>query len=170
MTKPLSMGASHFNSNQYEVQRVNNFEVIFPADVFGEQFSLLAESFRMPEVSVGDITLDYGNNNVKVAGKANTTDSDLVIKDAILINAEKMIFKWFNSVYDAQTDKIGWVEQYKKTLYVNEYGPDGTFTRQWKCIGCWPKQVSSSEYNNAESNKRLITLSVSIDKAFPVLD
>lgn len=58
MTKPLSMGASHFNSNQYEVQRVNNFEVIFPADVFGEQFSLLAESFRMPEVSVGDITLD----------------------------------------------------------------------------------------------------------------
>ena len=170
MAKPLTLGASHFNSNQYEAQRVNNYEVIFPGDMFPEEFTLLAESFRMPEINMGSISLAYGNNDVKVAGKAETTDASLVIKDAILINAEKMIFKWFNSVYDATTDRVGWVEDYKKTLFVNQFGPDGTFTRQWKCIGCWPKQVSSTEYNAAQSDKRMITISVSIDKAFPVLD
>lgn len=170
MAKPLSMGASHFNSNQYEVQRTNNFEVIFPGDIFGEEFTLLAESFRTPDVSVGNITLDYGNNNVKVAGKAETTDADLVIKDAILINAEKMIFNWFNRVYNAKTDKIGWVEDYKRTLFVNQYGPDGTVMCQWKCIGCWPTKVSSTEYNQSQSDKRMITINVSIDKAFPIID
>lgn len=170
MAKPLSLGASHFNSNQYEAQRVSNFEVIFPGDMFPEEFTLLAESFRMPEINMGSISLAYGNNDVKVAGRAVTADADLVIKDAILINAEKMVFKWFNAVYDATTDRVGWVEDYKKTLFVNQYGPDGTYTRQWKCIGCWPKTVSSTEYNATQEDKRLITISVSIDKAFPVLD
>lgn len=170
MANPLSLGANHFNSNQYEAQRTNNFEVVFPGDSFPEEFSLQVETFNMPEITMGTIQLDYGNNDVKVAGKAQTTDSSLVIKDAILINVEKMIFNWFNKVYDPTTDRIGWVEDYKKVLYINQYAPDGTYTRQWKCVGCWPTSVSSTPYDQATSDKRLITLAMSIDKAFPVLD
>lgn len=170
MAKPLSLGPMHFETNQYEVQRTNHFEVIFPADSFGEEFTLLVESFTIPEVSVGAISLDYGNANVKVAGKATVGDSPIVIKDAITLNMEKKIDAWRRTVYNPESDSVGWVESYKKTLFVNQYGPDGTYIRQWKCIGCWPRTLSISQFQYSNSDKKLMTLTLSIDKAFPVVD
>lgn len=168
MAKPASLGPMHFDTNQYEIQRTNHFEVIMPADIFGTEFTLTVESFNIPNVTVGTISLDYGNANVKVAGKATVDNSSLVIKDAITQNMEAKIDKWRRLVYDPETDKVGWVEDYKKTMVVNQYAPDGTYMRQWKCIGCWPTDFNVSQFSYNSADKKLITLSISVDKAYPV--
>lgn len=168
MPKPASLGPMHFDTNQFEVQRTNHFEVILPADIFPAKSTLLVDSFTVPDVSVGAISLDYGNANVKVAGKATVADASLVIKDAITQDMEKQMNTWRTKVYDPSTDKVGWVEDYKKNLVVNQYAPDGTYMRQWKCIGCWPTDFNVSQFQYGTADKKLITLNISVDKAFPI--
>jgi hypothetical protein len=160
----------HFDTNQYEIQRTNHFDVIMPADMFGDEFTLTVESFNIPAVSVGAISLSYGNADVKVAGKANTGTGSLVIKDAITQDMEKKIDNWRRKAYNPETDAVGWVEDYKRTMIVNQYGPDGTYQRQWKCIGCWVQSMSTSQFSYNSADKKLITLEISVDKAFPVRD
>lgn len=163
---PTAHGAMHMSANRtYEVQRTNHFEVIFEG--FDEDvFPLAVTSVSLPTTSNDPIELPYGNSKVKVAGQANTEDSSLVMKDFIVADTERKLLAWREQVYDPKTQKLGWAEDYKKNGRLYQYGPDGTVTRTWRLIGCWPTGFESSEYNYDGSDKREITMPISVDNSY----
>ena len=154
---------------KYEVQRTNNFRVVINMGDHGESeaIELALDSISLPTVSTNPIELSYGNSNVKVAGNATFDDVSVTVKDFIEVDVENILWKWRKSVYDPETDKVGWVSQYKKDGTIYQYGPDGTAIRSWVIVGCWPTNLDLGELSYDASDKKSISMALSIDRAYP---
>lgn len=164
---PITLSPMHMsNVKTYEIQRNNHFEVIL--DGFGDEFTLSVESCPLPTVSNDPIELSYGNSKVKVAGQATFEDIEIVVKDAIGADIEYKLWEWRKQVYDPETDKIGWAADYKRNGRIHQYAPDGTYVRTWRIIGAWPTNLNPGEMNYDGSEKKTISMNISIDKAFPI--
>lgn len=62
---------------------------------------------------------------------------------------------------------MGWASKYKKDGTIYQYGPDGTAIRMWKIEGVWPLNMDLGEMNYDSSDKKPISMNLSIDKAYP---
>ena len=163
---PSAIGPMHLSNNRhYEVQRTNNFEVVFEG--LSEEVTLSVASCSLPNVSNEPLEISHGNSKVKVAGQANFDDVSLVVNDMIIADIEKQLYAWRKKVFDPETMKIGWAEDYKKNGRLYQYGPDGTVSRVWRLIGCWPTGFESTEFNYEGADKKQITMPIAIDQAYP---
>lgn len=162
---PLTLGPMHLSNNRnFEVQRTNNFEVAIEG--LTDDFTLSIQSTGLPTTSNDPIELSYGNSKVKVAGQATFEDVSLVVNDYITIDIERQCHAWRKQVYDPETDAVGWAEKYKRNGRIYQYGPDGTVIRTWRIIGVWPTSIDSGELNYDGAEKKQITMSLSVDKAY----
>lgn len=161
-----TLGPMHMSNNRnFEIQRTNHFEVSFEG--ISRDVTLMVDSFTPPNSSVEPIELAYGNSKIKVAGQATTEDIELVIKDAIVADLESQLYEWYGKVYNIKEDKIGWSVDYKRNGRLYQYGPDGTFIRQWRLLGCFPTTFNSSEFTYDGADKKTITMTIACDKAYP---
>lgn len=164
---PQTLGAMHLSATKkYEIQRTNNFEV--QIDGLGSDITLLVQSCPLPTISNEAIEVNYGNSKVKVAGKANFDDIEISVLDAIGVDTEMKLWEWRKKVYDPETDKIGFAQDYKKSGRIYQYAPDGTYLRTWKIIGAFPTTMNLGELSYENSDKKTISMTISIDKAIPV--
>jgi hypothetical protein len=160
------LGADALSATRnYEVQRNNNFQVSFAGIEGAETLTLAVDSFALPTIANEPIELSHGNSKVKVAGGATFEGGDLVVKDFIIADTEKIVENWRKQVYNAETDAIGWAADYKKQGLVSEFSPDGTVERSWTLKGCWPSSVAYGEFSNDGADKKTITVTIAFDKA-----
>ena len=166
---PLSLGAEFMSADyRYEVQRTNNFEVVL--DGMDDAFTLAVESAPSPSINNDPIELAYGNANVKVAGAATYDDFEITCKDFIDADMEAYLYEWRGQVYDPKSDRIGWAKDYKRDGYLHQYSPDGTCIRSWRIIGAWPTNFNGGDFAYDGADKKVITMTLAIDKAFLVRD
>lgn len=156
------------NNRSYEVQRTNNFEVVFEG--LSDNITLAVASCSIPNTSNEPIELPYGNTRVKVAGQTSFDDVSLVVNDFIKADIEKEIVAWRDQVYNPSNDAIGWAEDYKRVGRLYQFAPDGTCDRVYYLQGCWPSSVEVSEFNYDGSDKKQITLTISVDKARRIVE
>ena len=164
--------------SQYEVQRTNNFRFIIDLSAFsnnvggnsGEIIELACDSVGLPTVSNDPIELDYGNSNVKVAGKATTDDISVAVKDFIEPDVENILWQWRLQVYNPKTGKVGWASNYKRTAQIVQYGPNGEVLRKWQCDGVWPTSLDLGDMDYSSGDKKQITMNLSVDTAYIVRD
>lgn len=162
---PLAIGPMHLSNNRtFEVQRTNNFEVVFEG--LSEDITLSVSSFSPVNISNEPIELSYGNSKVKVAGQAAFDDASLVVNDYIVADIEKQLNDWRNQVFNPETMTIGWAEDYKRNGRLYQYGPDGTVQRVWRLIGAWPTGLEMSEFNYEGSDKKQVTMPMAVDQAY----
>lgn len=161
-----SLGASHLATEGYEVQRTNNFEIQIDGVLETRPLILAVVSGFLPNESNEVISLNYGNTQVTVAGAARPNNSgSLVLRDLIQKDTEKSIDDWRSSVYDKETDAIGFAADYKKTAYVTQYAPDGSLLRVWELEGVWPSAVDYGQVNYESAGAKTISVTVQYDKA-----
>lgn len=162
-----SMGPMHMSANRnYEIQRTNHFEVVFNG--ISNDITLLVESTTLSNITIEQIELAFGNSKVKVAGQVSFDDAEIVVKDAVVADTEGQLYAWFQEVYNAETDQIGWAADYKRQGRLYEYAVDGSIVRSWKLEGAWPTNFQGGEWSYDGGDKRLITMPISVDKAYPV--
>lgn len=159
-----SLDARHLSNNKtYEMQRANNFEVVIEG--LGEEFTLCVTRCALPEITVTPTELAYGNSKVKVAGQVEYSDDSIDVRDAILPDIEAKLLNWFHKVYDPTTGKIGWANDYKKDLLINQYAPDGTYVRSWRLEGAWISTFAPGEMDVTNPEAKIISLTIPYDKA-----
>lgn len=163
MLGPMFMSRNY----DYEVQRTNNFEVLL-SDLFGmeSELTLAVESCPFPVITNEPIELAYGNSRVKVAGQATFDDVELQVKDFITADLENVIWRWRCQVYNPDSNEIGWARDYKKNGHIVQFAPDGTCPRAWKIEGVWPTTFNSGDLSYDGSDKKLISMTLSVDKAY----
>jgi hypothetical protein len=164
----MKFTSGSFASNaDYEVQRTNHYEVTI-YDLPGTQgmeIKLSAESVKIPSLNIEPIELKHGNQSVKVAGAASVEGGDFVIKDFVGIDTEKTLYDWYSKVYNQETELIGNAVDYKKRIKLAFYSPDNTIIRSWDLKGCFPTSFDAGEGNYEGSDKRMVTMTMSVDKA-----
>lgn len=164
-----TLGSSHLASQGFELQRTNNFEIqVDLADSASRLrgLTLAVVSGFLPNESNEVISLNYGNSTVTVAGKANVNNSgSLVVRDVIAQDTEKIIDDWRKSVYNKDTDAIGFAADYKKRAKVTQCAPDGTLLRVWNLEGVWPSAVDYGQVSHDSPGVKTINITLQYDKA-----
>ncbi len=161
-----SLGASHLASQGFEVQRTNNFEIQIDNVSKVRPLILAVVSGFLPNESNEVISLNYGNTTITVAGKANANGSgSLVVRDLVQEDIEQVIDEWRKTVYDKETDAIGFAADYKKPAYVTQYAPDGTLLRVWNLEGVWPSAVDYGQVSYESPGVKTINITLQYDKA-----
>lgn len=157
--------ASHLSSTKnYQVQETNWFEV--KIGNVADDLTFLTQSCTLPESSNPAIDVGFGNSTAKVAGKREYGEGTIVFMDAMVVDVEKQILAWQKQVYDPKTGKMGWVSDYKRDVFITQYGPDGTYERQWHLEGAWPSAVSYGEMNGESADKKVISVTLTYDNAY----
>lgn len=162
--------ADHLSSNNlYQVQQTNWFEIFISSTLSGSGFKdglfFLVNSCNLPEISNPAIDLPYGNSTAKVAGKNEYGDNTVSFMDAIQLDVENEMRIWQRQIYDPSKGTMGWVQDYKRTMTITEYGPDGTNLRVWEFTGVWPSSVTYGELSNESPDKKSISVTLTFDKA-----
>lgn len=161
-----SLGASHLASQGFEVQRTNNFEIQIDNVTKVRPLILAVVSGFLPNESNEVISLNYGNTTITVAGKANANGSgSLVVRDLVQEDIEQVIDEWRKTVYNKETDAIGFAADYKKPAYVTQYAPDGTLLRVWNLEGVWPSAVDYGQVSYESPGVKTINITLQYDKA-----
>lgn len=157
--------ARHLSSQkEFQVQMTNWYEIQIAG--ISDSIIMLQNSVSLPERSNPVVELPFGNSKAKVAGQTEWGDGSCTLMDAITQDTEKEVENWQNDVYDPNTGKMGWVNQYKREMIVTQRGPDGTYLRSWKYEGVWPTAVNYGEMTGENSDKKQITLTLAYDRAY----
>lgn len=190
--KPLQLGTYHMvstTSSMYEPQRTNNFELQIvglgglkmftdknssgigksvPNNI-SDQLTLSIANFTAPTIEMSNITIPYSNNEVHFAGKPTFSGANRVtFNDYIGLNVERLLMAWFKEVYNVKTQAVGRAKNYKKTAYVIEYDPSGTYSRSWQLNGLWISSIELGEYSQDDNSVRKINCAFVYDNCLPL--
>lgn len=160
------LGASHLASEGWEIQRRNNFEISISG--VGEQERLLTlavVSGPLPNESNGVIDVQYGNTTIKVAGTYTIQSGSLVVRDLIQKDVEALIDAWRATVFNKETNAVGFAADYKKQARITQFAPDGSYERVWKVEGVWPSAVDYGQVSQTDNSLKEINITLEYDKA-----
>lgn len=172
--------ASHFASDfNYEVQRVNHFEVSIDlrplnladrlggGEVIGEHLRLSTKSISAPKVTAEAIELRHGNDRVKVAAAPQFEDLTLVVYDTIGMDQIQLVQGWFDHVFNHNTRLMGVVSDYKTTGTLYMYAPDCSIIRKWNLFGIWPKEFGvENNFAYDSTDAQTVTMTLSVDRYY----
>ena len=163
----IQLVADHVGAQHWEPQRVNN-ALLHISDLEGDDDLVLAlMSFPLPKVTQGIIEVGYVNERRKFAGLPTFDDLSVVYKDYVDKNTADFLLKWRLQVYNPKTGVIGLKSDYAKTGWVEMFAPNGEFVRNYDIIGCWPSGFDPGDADLAGEDTMNITLTLTIDKAYP---
>lgn len=156
--------AMHLSTNRnYQVQETMWYEVIIGGT--SEDLTFLTQSCSLPEIGNPAIEVGYGNSTAKIAGKREYGAGTFTFMDAMIADIEQQLVDWQNTIYDQDTGKMGWVDEYKRDIHVVQYGPDGTYERTWEFEGCWPSNIAYGEMSGETADKKSIVVTIEYDNA-----
>ena len=164
------------NALAFEPQRRYNWtlEITPPASIadahnFTEVIRLSIVSMPFPQMEVGRVTINFGNEQRHVAGRATFSEEQLTCVDYIDRATFGVLYDWYTNVYDPETGAIGYAYEYKGTADVLFFGPKGEmdpgYTRMWTLYGIWPRVLRPGEGDMNTEAPNQVTVTFSVDRA-----
>lgn len=168
------------NPKYFEPQRDNSFlfyieglsnKLSIPHNIYAqanadEILKLSVKASSVPKLTTEPITINRGTSQMHFAGKSTFGSGKFVVNDYIGAGTKDILYAWRKNVYDAETEKTGLASDYKVDAYLLEYTPEYQLVRTWALKGCWPSDISESDYDYETSNNRTVEVTFYYDKAF----
>lgn len=148
-------------SSDYQIQETQWFEIVVEGI---EDLTFLVQSCSLPDSSNSAVAVPYGNSTAYVAGKREYNTNTFTFMDAIKADIEGQLLQWQSSVYNPTNGKMGWVDEYKRTITVTEYGPNGSRERSWKFLGCWPESINYGSLTHESAGLKNISVTMRYDE------
>jgi hypothetical protein len=181
------------NPSLYEIARSNNFEFIITgvesilkagarvdentaqasdrvSATADDTVRLSVSQAFVPNFKQEEIIIQRGNTKMYAAGIPTFDEGNLIVNDFIGLDTKSVILAWQRLCYDATTERVGRMADYKKTCTLIEYTPDYQIVRKWRLDGCWVKGVTESDFSMEDAGKRMITANIRFDRAMPIYD
>ena len=178
------IGSYHLAANPqlYEPQRTNTFSfVVTDIDDLVQLGSTTGKTFAnaqeilsvacagtfVPHFSQEPITIKRGNNEIKFAGTVSYSAGTVKLRDYIGANVKEILMAWRKLSYNDETEKVGVLARspYKKDCYIIEYAADFVEVRRWVLHGCWISDISESDFDADNGDKKDMSITVQYDWA-----
>lgn len=167
MTIPLD--ARHIANQQgdFVPQHMNHWSLEI-AGLDGDDKDLIVLSLKsgaLPDESNEVVTVNYGNENRKVAGKANYASMPLTVNDFVDREIRDALLRWRKQVYDPETGLVGLPSDYKKEATIIIASSNNETLRKCRLIGLWPAQMTHGNLDMSSSEVVEISMTLEYDKA-----
>lgn len=141
-----------------EPVRKNTYEVEIPELA---QVQFYAQTFKLPQMDVEQLTIRHFNAATKIAGKVEFKDATLKIRDVVSPDLASALIEWHRQVFDPDTKVLGFASDYKKVGFATRYDSRGDEVRKYTLKGLWPKVVNHGDmdYSVAEGVEIEVELS-----------
>lgn len=125
------------------------------------------DQFTVQEISglskeLAEIT--HGGNLRDVKNPGRATIGDVVLKKVMRTPlADAWAWLWLQQAVDTKTGKMGLAANFKKTVVIKLYAPDGTTVQQrWVLTECWIKKVEYDTLNRSGEDNLFESVTLSV--------
>lgn len=171
MFEPIQLGTNHMlGADAYVPQMKQNFEIrVYDSDGgaatdFSNVLTLSTAEVGAIQEEQDVITVHYGNGIIKFPNKVSFNDVDWTLNCYCSPDVVGALKKWRDSVFDAETEKMGIPSEYGKMVYFIRYDGRGTAKSVIKCPFTWIKGLNYGDYN-PEGGLVQVTTTFVISKA-----
>lgn len=144
--------------------QTNFFEIQIGGEAGGEPQGITfpVVSTNIPSWSADLIELKRGSAKASFFGSAYIENWEVQLLDTYgeTTSITKFLKKWFMNNHNWQT---GDVNIDKRGAVVIEYSPTGSIVNQFTLEGCLPVSISYGELNMDTADKKVVSLTISID-------
>lgn len=173
-TVPLASDQSAQNQGLLMPKLKYRFRVIF--ENFGEtasrtELTKQVVSAARPTVSFEEVVLDVYNSKIKLAGKPNWDDLQIVIRDDALGTVSRMVGEQLQRQFDffeQSSAQAGIVYKFTTKIEMLDGGNGADIPiplEVWELYGCYLTNVSYGDLNYGESGAVEITMTLKYDNA-----
>ena len=148
-------------SNAYSWEPKKAHQFILSIDGPGVTIpSFLIKSTSKPQLTQGEITLDYINLQRYVKGKSTWNALTLTLYDAIDPSGAQAVNDWILLHHESATGRDGYSSYYKKTLTLQQLSPLGEVIEEWKIYGAF---ITDSNWGSLDwSSEETVNIELSI--------
>lgn len=124
----------------------------------------LCQEVKLPDVDFDMVEHGDTNFDVKTAGRKKI--SQLTVEKIFPSDqTDNEIRNWSNQIQDTTTGGGALPSQYKRTVIVQQYAPDGvTVLDQWELDGAWPQKINGIAFNRRSSENTIQSIEFCVDE------
>ena len=126
---------------------------------------LSVSSCTIPNFSQDVIKIRRGNTEMKFAGVPTWGDGSIVCNDYIGAATYDILASWQAMAYNQLTERVGLVQDYKRSAWLIEYTPDYQEVRRWYIAGMWISSLSSDSFDYESNSKMTVSVTFQYDYA-----
>lgn len=152
-------------AGEFEPQRQSNWILTIENIEGSELVTLALEAHQAPSLSVGDGQVNFLNERRFIAGRFMPDTTPLVVKDMADIDVANVLYKWWTSVHNPVTGKIGLARNYKKRAALTLFAPEGSFGRVWVYDGIFPIAANFGNLSMSSEDVVMVELTLRYDRA-----
>lgn len=124
-------------------------------------------SATVPTFSQNVEQISRGNATLKFAGKPEFNALTLVFNEFVDSDSKGALLSWQAKSYNAKSQGIGDVSDYKKDCYLLEYTQNyEKLIRTWHIVGGWIKGIDDGSFSHDSSGLKTITATLEYDWAY----
>jgi len=148
-------------SNAYSWEPKKQHQFILSIDGPGVSIpSYLIKSTSKPQLTQGEVTLDYINVQRYVKGKSTWNALTLSLYDAIVPSGAQAVMQWILLHHESATGRDGYSSYYKKTLTMQQLSPIGEVIEEWKIYGAF---ITDSNFGSLDwGTEDVVSIDISI--------
>lgn len=130
-----------------------------------KKLRLSVSSCTIPNFTQDVIKIRRGNTELKFAGVPTWGDGTIVCNDYIGAGTYDILASWQAMAYNQRTERVGLVQDYKRTAWLIEYTPDYQEIRRWSIYGMWISGLSSDSLDYESNSKMTVSVTFQYDYA-----
>ena len=125
--------------------------------------SWIVKTFQRPKVTNGSIEIDYINVKRYLAGKTSMNAITMTLHDPIETSGKQAVQAWQKAVYDLQTGRAGYSDDYMREITIKELSPAGDIISEIVLHRTFPTEVDFGNYDYASADPVEISLTLQYD-------
>ena len=127
--------------------------------------SFMVKGVTSPNFTDEVVKLDHINSYRKIRGKREWGTMDTTLYNPINPAGAQAVMEWARLAYESVTGRAGYSDFYKKDITLNLLGPIGDVVSEWVIKGAFLTDMSSGDFDWANSDIAEIKITVDMDYA-----
>lgn len=143
---------------EYELIRVNRFELQFPTDLGIE--SWMVSKVKRPSLKINSVEIPFMNTKFTVAGQYVWEAMEIEFIQTIGPSTGEAVMEWVRLTAESLSGRMGYAKGYMKDLVLTSLDPTGVAVEQWILEKCW---ITDADFgNNDHSDDGIQTIKITV--------
>lgn len=143
---------------EYELVRVNRFELLFPTDLGLESWMVM--NCSRPKYTVNPVEIPFMNTKFFVAGQYSWEAMDIEFIQTIGPSVSEKIMGWVRLQSESLSGRQGYAAGYMKDLILRSTDPTGVAIEEWVLEKC---MITDADFGtNDHSDDKVQTVKITV--------